>query len=110
MNAADAGLDNDGDGLTNLQEYLAGTDPNDSTSSFRITAIARVDTNVLVTWTTVLGKTNDLQRTDPATSSFSNSFATIFSVTNASDTTTNYLDGGAATNVPAFYYRIRLVP
>jgi len=34
--ALDAGLDNDSDGLTNLQEYLAGTDPNDPNSNLRI--------------------------------------------------------------------------
>src|SRR5207249_2035371 len=37
-NAADAGLDSDGDGLTNLQEYLSGTDPNDAGSRLRIEA------------------------------------------------------------------------
>jgi len=37
-------------------------------------------------------------------------FAGIFTVTNTTGTTTNYLDIGAATNVPAFYYRVRLVP
>ena len=35
----DAALDNDGDGLTNLQEYLAGTDPNDAESCLRITSV-----------------------------------------------------------------------
>ena len=39
-----------------------------------------------------------------------NNFAAIFTVTNTVGTTTNYLDIGAATNVPAFYYRVRLVP
>ena len=38
-NAADAGLDLDGDGLTNLQEYLSGTDPNDAGSRLRIESI-----------------------------------------------------------------------
>ena len=37
-------------------------------------------------------------------------FAAIFTATNTTGTTTNYLDSGAATNVPAFYYRVRLVP
>jgi hypothetical protein len=39
-NAADAGVDGDADGATNLQEYLAGTDPQDSLSFLRIESIA----------------------------------------------------------------------
>jgi hypothetical protein len=34
----------------------------------------------------------------------------IFIVTNTVGSTTNYLDSGAATNKPARYYRVRLVP
>ena len=57
------------------------------------------------------GKTNALQRTAGASGSFAtNAFAAIFTATNTVGTTTNYLDVGAATNVPAFYYRVRLVP
>jgi hypothetical protein len=40
----------------------------------------------------------------------SKNFADIFTVTNTVGTTTNYLDIGAATNIPARYYRVRLVP
>ncbi len=32
LNAADAGTDADGDGFTNLEEFEAGTDPQDSAS------------------------------------------------------------------------------
>jgi hypothetical protein len=42
----DAGDDADGDGLTNLQEYLAGTDPTQSTSALRITSLEDLGGNV----------------------------------------------------------------
>ena len=110
FDAGDASLDNDGDGLSNLHESLAGTDPTNSASSFLVTSIAREGNDVRVLWMTGPGKTNALERTAGAGGSFSNTFAAIFTVTNTVGTTTNYLDVGAATNVPAFYYRVRLVP
>lgn len=106
-----AGADPDGDGFTNLQEFLAGTDPTNSAAAFRITAIGREGNSLRVTWTMGSGKTNALQRTAGTGGSFStNNFANIFIVTNTLGTVTNYLDNGAATNRPARYYRIRLVP
>jgi len=35
--SCDAGVDSDGDGSSNLQEFLSGTDPTKIASSFRIT-------------------------------------------------------------------------
>jgi hypothetical protein len=108
-----AAADPDGDGFSNLQEYREGTDPNDSNSfPFRITAIARENDDLRLTWLTGLGKTNALQRTtgDASGSYSTNNFAAIFSVTNTTGTITNYTDLGAATNSPARYYRVRLVP
>ena len=101
--------DADGDGLSNLQEYLAGTDPNDSGSAFRITSIVRTANNVRVTWMMGPGKTNALQATSGGGYS-TNGFTDIFIITNTVGTVTNYLDVGAATNFPARYYRVRLVP
>jgi hypothetical protein len=49
-----------------------------------------------------------LQRTAGGSSG---SFSTNnFTVTNTVGTTTNYIDVGAATNVPAFYYRVQFAP
>ena len=110
FDASDASADADGDGLSNLQESLVGTDPTNSASSFLVTSVAREGNDVRVLWMMGPGKTNALERTAGASGSFSNNFATIFTVTNTVGTTTNYLDPGAATNVPAFYYRVRLVP
>jgi hypothetical protein len=112
LNAVDANLDPDGDGMSNLQEYLAGTDPQDSTSSFRITSEVKTGNNVRVTWMTGVGKTNALQWTaGTGNGSYAtNTFANLFIVTNTTGTTTNYLDVGGATNRPARFYRVRLVP
>ena len=107
-----ASCDADGDGFNNLQEYLAGTDPTNSASAFRITSVTRTGANLLVTWTMGSGKTNALQAApgDGMGNFSTNSFTDRFIVTNTVGTITNYLDIGAATNMPAGYYRVRLVP
>ena len=104
--------DADGDEMSNLQEFVAGIDPTNSASAFRITALAREGDDIRVTWVMGPGKTNALQAgAGVASGSFStNSFITIFTVTNTVGTFTNYLDVGAAINIPASYYRVRLMP
>jgi hypothetical protein len=113
--AADNSLatdDPDGTGFTVLQDYLAGLDPTNSASSFRIISIAPSGIDLLVTWTMGPNRTNALQATaGDATGNYNtNNFLDIFTVTNTVGTTTNYLDTGAATNFPARYYRVRLIP
>ena len=106
-----ATCDPDGDGMSNLQEYLAGTDPTNSAVAFRITDIHREGNDIRVTWMTGINKTNALERsTGNLDGSYSNNFGPIFTVTNTSTTITNCLDLGAATNLPGRYYRVRLVP
>jgi hypothetical protein len=104
--------DADGDGLSNLQEFLAGTDPTNAASALRITSVMSVGSDVLINWMTGLGRTNALQGTPGAAdgSYATNGFADIFTVTNTTGIATNYLDPGAATNIPSRYYRVRLVP
>ena len=64
--------DEDGDGRSNLQEYLAGTVPTDPNSvlALRISAFTAPGANVLLTWPAVPGRSYQIQYkdnlTDPA--------------------------------------------
>ena len=59
-NPDDAALDADGDGLTNLQEYLAGTDPRDANSKFEIDSITSDGGGRHIRFNAVAGKTYTL--------------------------------------------------
>lgn len=60
-NAADAARDFDGDGFTNLQEYQAGTDPNDATSYLRWEEIRPTDAGVVLSFQAVSNRTYGVQ-------------------------------------------------
>ena len=105
--AADPAADPDGDGQNNWAEFVAGTDPTNSASVFRITAIATEAGGVRVTWMTGVGRTNALQG---SISSISGGFTDLFYVTNTTGLPTNYLDVGALTSASTRYYRVRIAP
>ena len=122
--------DPDGDGQNNLAEFLAGTDPTNSTSAFRITAVTQEGDDMRITWTTAVGRTNAVQAAasgalgNYTTTNFidiseqiiitgnitGNSVQPEYCVCDTGDVTTNYLDVGGATNGPVRFYRVRLVP
>jgi len=79
--------------------------------AFQITGIVQQANNILITWMSSPGETNELQATPggPGGSYSTNNFTPIFAVTNTVGSVTNYLDIGAATNNTR-YYRVRLVP
>jgi fibronectin-binding autotransporter adhesin len=107
--------DFDGDGISNTNEFLAGTVPTNTVSGLRIISAARAGNDITVTWSTAGGKTNILQAsTGTANGSFTNNFTDVPGsqtiLPGSGDVTTNYTEAGGATNAPARYYRIRLVP
>ena len=108
-----ANADPDGDGFSNLQEFLAGTDPTNSASTFRIISILPEGNDVLITWSVVTNKTYVVQVATNAVdgSSYTNAYmdlATVIVPLSPLITQTNYLDIGAVTNGASRFYRIRL--
>ena len=98
--------------MNNTTEYQAGTDPMDTNSTpFRLTPVMRQGNDILIRWTTQGGTTNRVQVAPGFTSgSDSNNFTSLSpAITPAGSylASTNYLDIGGATNMPARYYRVR---
>jgi hypothetical protein len=62
-----AACDPDGDGLTNLQEFHAGTNPTNSSSVVRITAIQPSGADVVVSFPSVQGKIYRIEMKDDVT-------------------------------------------
>jgi hypothetical protein len=52
----DANEDKDHDGLTNYEEFLAGTDPSDPASKLEVRTLTKVGENVDLTWASVPGQ------------------------------------------------------
>jgi len=107
-----ATCDADGDGMSNYQEFMIGTDPTNSASSIHITAIRHPSNDVCVTWTTVGGLTNIVQGGfGAADGSYSNDFVDLspaIVAAGSGPTTASYLSADSTTNPPAGYYRIRI--
>ena len=80
----------------------------------RITDIRTVANDVRLTWNTFAGKTNFVQATPGGPDgSYTNNFTDLASnivVSGVGQVSTNWLDNSGATNFPARYYRVRLVP
>ena len=102
-----------GKGMSNTNQFLAGLDPTNSASLFRIVSAESSANDIILTWQTVGGKTNVVQRAaGQADGTYTNNFQDITAViiSGSGRVTTNYVEVGGATNNPACYYRIRLGP
>jgi hypothetical protein len=74
---ADAGDDDDADGMTNLQEYIAGTDPTNAASLFHITSFSHDEGTgaALLTFSSVNGRLYRIEYNDDLTNP--NGWATL---------------------------------
>lgn len=98
--------DADGDGMSNLAEYLAGTHPKDPASYLLITSVSAGGTNgVLVVWGSATNKLYSVQRA-PAVGS-GGAFTNLAEHILSTPPENGYWDT-TATNGAAFFYRIRV--
>jgi hypothetical protein len=103
-----ASADPTGKGVTVAQDYLAGTDPNNAVSIFRITAksFSPGGTNASLTWNSVATRYYDVQK---ATLLNSNTWADsglgFIAPATGSATTAGFTD----TNAPVRFYRVHAV-
>src|SRR6185436_9817338 len=101
----DAQCDNDGDGMTNLEECLAGTDATDSADRLRVTAIDWGEGSVRLRFPLVPGKVYEIQYCDATPAGTWQSLRSIGPEPSAR--TAEVLDTNVA-GVGARYYRIVL--
>jgi hypothetical protein len=106
--AANPGDDADGDGASNLQEYLAGTNPTDATDALVITSYATAPDGTLttMTWQSVLNRRYYIQKTLELGTAVSWTDSGLGLIDPGGSSTTRTFGD---TNAPARYFRIRAV-
>jgi len=97
--------DTDHDGMTNLQEMMAGTDPNDPTSSFAFIDVRAASGGVEIRWSSIAGHAYTLQRSRDLLTGFVDLRTGIA----ATAPINSYLDTHAPAASQSFY-RLRLEP
>lgn len=101
----DPNADSDGDGVSNAAEDLAGTNPLDATSVFRVLSIVPngAANAWQVTWTSVVGKRYQVEYSLDLTTG---SFTAVSAVLTATSATTSYTD---QSTTPRGFYRVRVM-
>jgi hypothetical protein len=95
--------DPDRDGMNNLAEFKAGTNPNDPNSSLRFIEIQPVSGAIRLKWSSVADRKYVLQRSANVTGSFLDMVSGIL----ATPTVNTYLDT-TATAPGRYFYRLRI--
>jgi len=93
--------DPDGDGFTNIREFLAGTDPQDGTSLLRITQLGSGGRRI--TWPSVPGKNYQVYSAPELTYAFEPLSGTVMAFQNTTSYTNNASLNGRE------FYRVRVL-
>jgi hypothetical protein len=94
--ASDPGLDPDGDQLSNLAEYISGTDPQDATSVLKFDSVTSAAGSVVLQFTAMAGKGYTLQyRTDAAQGAWAKLADVVAASTNRFINAADTLSGGS---------------
>ena len=111
---SDGTADHDGDGQTDFQEFLVGTDPTSGQSQFRVVSLTSDGADINIEWQTAGGHTNIVQVAAPPAGDYdTNAFTDLsppLTMAGTGDVLTNFVDTGGATNEPSRFYRVRTVP
>lgn len=94
-----ASLDSDGDGHSNLQEFVAGTNPNNASDRLAVRGASTADSTFNVSWSAVSGKTYTVWRAPALTGGYTPLASNIV----ATPPLNTYIDATAPT---ACFYRI----
>jgi hypothetical protein len=104
----EASADPDGDGRSNVQEYLAGTNPNDANSNLRITAESFLSggTSAVLTWNSTASRYYYVQKTPGLNPPiWTDSSLGLIAPSAGSSTTAGFTD----TDAPLRFYRVQAI-
>ena len=102
---ATATSDFDRDGLSDLGEYFAGTDPKNRASLLTVASVVRTDENVLLRWPSELNRFYTVERATDLSAGFS-----VVSANLAATVPENVLSVPAESGRAASFYRVRVEP